>query len=113
MLQFKNFRSKLKNITEKLTKEEESDVNYNWEGRSKEATKATDHYFGKGVEDKYTPLTDSEDKSEIHKAIERHLGKQISKDEYKSGQTTDHHGRPAKIGRLLNKSKAPSNLTHG
>jgi hypothetical protein len=108
MLRFKHFLK----LNEELSAKEKAKV-AKWPPRTEQATKATDPYFGKGVEDKYTQLSGSQDKSEIHHAIERHLGKQITSDEYKSGQTTDNHGRQAKIGKLLQKSNAPENLTNG
>ena len=108
MLRFKHFLK----INEQLSAEEKAEV-AKWPQRTAKATKATDHYFGKGVEDKHTQLSGTHDKSEIHHAIERHLGKEITQDEYKSGQTKDEHGRPTRIGKLLNKSKAPDELSRG
>lgn len=78
MLRFKQF------ILEYLTPEEKQDVS-TWEPRTPEATKATDHFFGVGNDEHHEPLVDTGDKSEIHKAIERHLGQPISHEEYKSG----------------------------
>lgn len=108
MLKFKDYVK----LHEELTPKEKAQV-AKWPKRTEAATKATDHYFGQGVEDRYTELHDDEDKSEVHKDIERHLGKQITKGEYRSGQTIDEHGRPVKIGRLLVKSKAPDKLARG
>ena len=86
MLRFKQYIK----INEELTDEEKAQV-AKWPKRTAEASKATDHYFGTGVDDKYTQLKDTHGKSEVHHAIERHLGKEITQDEYKSGQTTDDH----------------------
>ena len=108
MIRFKHFLK----INEELNDNEKAEV-ATWPQRTAKATKATDHYFGKGVEDKHTPLEGTHNKSEIHHAIERHLGKEITQDEYKSGQTKDEHGRPTRIGKLLNKTKAPDELSRG
>ena len=99
MIRFKHFLK----INEELNDNEKAEV-ATWPQRTAKATKATDHYFGKGVEDKHTPLEGTHNKSEIHHAIERHLGKEITQDEYKSGQTKDEHGRSTRIGKLLNKT---------
>jgi hypothetical protein len=106
MLRFKQY------LKEHLYASEKYQVS-EWEPRTPEATAATDHYFGKGNEDKHEELEGTKDKSEMHKAIERHLRKDIPHDDYKSGMTSDQHGRPARIGRILNKSKAPEHLARG
>ena len=103
MLTFKQF------ISEELTQRQKDEVS-TWPKRTAKATKATDHYFGVGNDDMYTQLVDTQDKSETHKAIERHLGQDISPEDYKSGQTKDSYGRQTKIGKLLQKSGAPEHL---
>lgn len=66
------------------------------------ARKATDHFFGEGNDDVKEELKNYDgDKSEIHQKVERHLGKPITQEEYKSGMTLDKHGRQAKIGKMI------------
>lgn len=60
----------------------------------------TDHFFGVG-NDKIRGEIRHDDKSEIHKQLESHLGRDLSHDEYKSGATKDKYGRDVKIGRLI------------
>ena len=107
MLRFKQFL---------LVKEELNDsqrAEYNAMPRSKSSLAATDHYFGKGNDVISKPLENTIDKSEVHKATERHLGQQIAPEDYKVGLATDKYGRKAKIGGLLAKTKAPSDLING
>ena len=99
-------------INEVLNDEEKADVAA-WPKRTKKATAATDDYFGKGNEEKVEPLEGTADKSEVHKQIERHLGKQIHSDDYKAGTTTDEHGRTVRIGKLLSKTKAADEVKRG
>ena len=54
--------------------------------------KITDHFFGVGndkIERELTPdehdATTTEDKSEVHKKIEDHLGQKIPKEDYNAG----------------------------
>lgn len=70
---------------------------------SKDAREATDHYFGQDNDFLRQELSSPahHEKSEIHRAIEKHLGKEISHDEYKSGRTKDKYDRDAKIGKLI------------
>src|SRR5574343_1634633 len=68
-----------------------------------DAQKATDHFFGKNNNKIEEPinLTNLSDKSEIHKAIEKHLNKEISTKDYINGKVTDHLGREVRLGRLI------------
>jgi hypothetical protein len=70
-----------------------------------DARAATDHYFGKG-NDKVVGHVEEEDghqheKSEIHKAVERHIGRAIAVEDYRAGKATDHLGRQTRLGRLI------------
>jgi len=98
-------------LLEKLTPAEEKEAS-TWE-RDPKAVAATDHFFGKGNDEISEPLSGTVDKSEIHKAVERHIGQNIESDDYRAGQTTDKYGRKVKIGGILTKSKAPSQLING
>ena len=99
-------------INEVLDPEQEKEV-AGWSKRTLKATKATDPFFGKGVEDKHEPLANTQDKSEIHQKIEKHLGKTITPEEYKTGKMNDVFGRQVRIGAVLGKSKVPSELARG
>lgn len=66
----------------------------------------TDHFFGPDNDHVQEDIKDYEhDKSEIHKKVESHLGKELSHEEYKSGLTNDKYGRPTKIGKLIKDDK--------
>ena len=62
----------------------------------------TDHFFGAGNDHIKEPLKSYDhDKSEVHTAVERHLGKDITTSDYAKGLTQDKHGRGARIGRMI------------
>jgi hypothetical protein len=69
----------------------------------------TDHFFGKGNDIVHGEISaDSghhEHKSEIHRAVERHLGQEIHHDDYRRGIIKDKYGRDVKIGRLIKDKK--------
>jgi hypothetical protein len=69
----------------------------------------TDHFFGKGNDIVYGEIHHDaghhEHKSEVHRAVERHLGKEIHHDDYRRGITKDKYGRDVKIGRLIKDEK--------
>jgi hypothetical protein len=94
MLRFKQF------ILEYLTPEEKKQVS-TWDKRTPEATKATDHFFGVGNEDHYEPLVNTGDKSEVHRAIERHTGRTISQEDYNKGLIRDENGKQKRIGEII------------
>jgi hypothetical protein len=98
----------LKSLKEELTPEQKKEVS-TWQ-RDPEAHAKTDHFFGRGNDEKIEELQGGSNKSEPHKAVEAHLGQEISHDDYKAGHTTDKYGRKVKIGALLQKTKAHPNL---
>jgi predicted RNA binding protein YcfA (HicA-like mRNA interferase family) len=98
-------------LYEKLTPQE-AEYASTWK-RDPKAVKATDHFFGKGNDEKHEELVGTVDKSEVHKAVERHLGHEIHPDDYRAGVTKDKYGRQVKIGGLLTKSKADPKLING
>ena len=106
MLSFKSFLK----LNEELTLQQQKQVS-TWK-RDPKAIAHTDHFFGKGNDDKTEPLQGGVQKSEPHVAIERHLGHEISHDEYKAGKTKDKYGREVKIGALLQKTKADPKLVN-
>ena len=73
--------------------------------RDQKAISATDHYFGKDNDDITSPLEGTQDKSEIHKKVEAHLGKQISIEDYKKNTTTDKHNRTTGVSKLIKDPK--------
>ena len=103
IIRFKNFI-----ISEELNDKEKEEVS-KWP-RDPQALEKTDHYFGKGNDEKSEELSGTVNKSEIHKKIEQHLGHQIDPADYHEGLTHDKYGRKIKIGGLLAKSKAPQEL---
>ena len=68
-------------ISEELTERQREQ--FNKISRDPKAVAATDHYFGVGNDVVSKPLEGTMDKSEIHKAVERHLGKSISHEDYR------------------------------
>jgi t-SNARE complex subunit (syntaxin) len=78
--------------------------------RDPTAIAATDHFFGKGNDDVFEPLQNGVNKSEVHRAVERHLGQEIPSEDYKAGHASDKYGRRVKIGALLQKTKATPDL---
>jgi HEAT repeat protein len=106
MLTFKSFLRY--SLTEELTPEQKKQV-AKWP-RDPKALGHTDHFFGIGNDDVTEPLQGGSDKSEPHRAVERHLGHEISHEDYKAGKTKDKYGREVKIGSMLQKSKADPNL---
>lgn len=106
MLKFKQY------INEVLSPEQDAEVS-TWPKRTIKATRATDPYFGRGNEDKIESIGDIAGKSDIHQAIEKHLNKGIEPEEYKEGKMKDSFGRKVRIGAVLGKTKAPTELARG
>lgn len=66
------------------------------------AREDTDHFFGAGNDLIREPIKGFEpDKSEVHRAIERHLGQTFSIDDYKNGMIRDQEGRKVTIPSLI------------
>jgi len=108
----KTFKEYIRDVYLKETlNQNEKDQVAAWAKRTPSATKATDHYFGRGVEDKHEPLLDTQDKSETHRAVERHLGHEISSDNYKQNLTRDKGNTAVpRIDKMLDKTNAPESL---
>jgi hypothetical protein len=71
-----------------------------------EARARTDHFFGEGNDHVREDIKEYDhDKSEIHRIVEEHLGKELSHEEYKSGLTNDKYGRQVKLGKLIKDDK--------
>lgn len=91
-------------LVEYLTDEQKA--RYSHHKISDEAAETTNHFFGRGNDTKEEPLKNYEyDKSEVHKAVERHLGKEIDQADYVRGHTTDKYGRTVRIGRMITDPK--------
>jgi hypothetical protein len=71
----------------------------------------TDHFFGVG-NDKVHGEIEHDDKSEIHKQLENHLGRNLSHDEYRTGVVKDNYGRDQKIGRLIKDNNLRNQFDH-
>jgi hypothetical protein len=99
MLSFKNFLL----LREELNDRQKEEVS-KWP-RDPKAIAATDHYFGKDNDDITTPLEGTQDKSEIHKKVEEHLGREISIENYRKNTTTDKHNRTTGVSKLIKDPK--------
>jgi hypothetical protein len=98
MLRFKEF------ILEYLTPEQ--DKKWSQVKMEPEARARTDHFFGEGNDHVREDIKEYDhDKSEIHRKVEEHLGKELSHEEYKSGLTNDKYGRQVKLGKLIKDDK--------
>lgn len=92
MLKFKSF------LLEYLTDDQREQ--YKNVSMSPKARHDTDHFFGEG-NDKVHGEIKQDDKSEIHRQLENHLGRDITHEDYKRGVVKDQYGRDAKIGRMI------------
>ena len=97
-------------FTEELNATQVDDVR-SWP-RDPKAVKATDHYFGVNNNTKDHQLEDTQDKSEVHKEVERHLNQPIHVNDYRSGKIKDKYGRDVRLGSALQKAKAPLTLVN-
>lgn len=99
MLRFKSFILEYLNDSQR---EQYKDVHM-----TEKARLATDHFFGKGNDKVHGEIAGDHfhDKSEIHRAIERHLGKEIPHDDYRRGKTKDKYGREVKLGKIIKDPK--------
>lgn len=70
----------------------------------REPREHTDRLFGVGVDEIHEPIKGAPtDKSEVHKAVERHLGTEISHEDYAQGHIPDpkYPSRRVKIGKSI------------
>lgn len=76
--------------------------------RSARVLKQTDHYFGKGVDEKKATIADpGSKKSPVHQEVEKHLGREISHSDYHEGLLAADSKKPqnrTKIGKLIKDS---------
>ena len=104
MIKFKTY------LTEELLNEYLTDSQrekYSKIKMTPQAREATDHFFGKDKDDVREDLKgyDEENKSEVHKKVEEHIGSNIDVDNYKKGISKDKHGRDVRIGKLIKDEK--------
>ena len=95
MINFKNFLL----MMEELNQSQKETVS-KWP-RDPAALAHTDHYFGKDNDDITTPLDGTQDKSEVHKKVEQHIGRQIPIEDYKANKTTDKYNRSVGVSKLI------------
>jgi len=71
------------------------------------ARSSTDHFFGVGNDHVREEIKgqDEENKSEVHKKVEQHIGTNIDTESYKKGVIKDKYGRDARIGRTIKDEK--------
>jgi hypothetical protein len=67
---------------------------------SAKARSATDSFFGKDNDTVHGEIQ-NDDKSEIHRKIEQHLGHDISHDDYVRGAVKDKYNRDVRLGRVI------------
>jgi hypothetical protein len=79
-----------------------------------EARKATDHFFGEGNDTIHGVLKNPEDKmgvwgldqkSDTHKKVEKHLGKEIPSEQYHKGVMSSSTGHGTRLGKLIKDPK--------
>ena len=92
MLRFKSY------LIEYLTDEQR--IDYSHIQMTDHARKTTDPFFGRDNDTVHGEIH-NDDKSEIHRQLENHLGQDLSHQEYSSGVVKDKYGRDQKIGRLI------------
>ena len=78
--------------------------------RDPKAVRATHHYFGINLDTKDHQLEDTQDKSEVHKEVEKHLNQPIHVNDYRSGKIKDKYNRDVRLGSALQKTKASPQL---
>jgi HEAT repeat protein len=97
-------------LNEELTDDQKSIVD-NW-GDGSAARALSNHVFPKGQDKLEIPLKMDEGPVEPHPDVQKHLednGYTIS--DYRGGYATDKYGRSTSIGKILNKTKAPQDIT--
>ena len=80
--------------------------------RDPKAIAATNHYFGANNNVKNDQLEDTQNKSEVHKEVEKHLNQPIHVNDYRGGKIKDKYGRDVKLGAVLQKTKAAPALVN-
>lgn len=97
------------NLYEELTADQKSEVD-KW-GPNTKATEISKHVFPEGHDRIEIPLQASETPVEPHPAVKQHLennGYQVK--DYRAGIASDKDGRDIKIGKVLERTKAPDDV---
>lgn len=93
-------------LLEYLNPDQLKTVEKEYTGLDKDHKKRTDRIFQAGSNELRFPVEDMDhDKSEVHKEVEKHLGGEISREDYIKGLTQDRFGRQVKIGRMIKDEK--------
>lgn len=98
-------------LWEELTKEQKDKVN-EW-GDGSAARAISSHVFPKDQDRMEIPLEMEQTPAVPHPGVQKHLednGYSIS--DYRGGFATDKYGRSVSIGKILNKTKAPDDITN-
>lgn len=98
-------------LWEELTKEQKDQVD-EW-GDGSAARALSSHVFPKGQDRIEIPLEMDQTPAVPHPGVQKHLednGYSIS--DYRGGFATDKYGRSVSIGKILNKTKAPDDITN-
>lgn len=97
-------------LWEELTKEQKDQVD-KW-GDGSAARAISSHVFPKGQDRIEIPLEMEEKPAVPHPAVKEHLENNgYTINDYKAGFATDKYGRSVSIGKILNKTKAPAEVT--
>lgn len=118
MFSFKSFLKEISPVYgyntllwEELTKEQKEKVD-NW-GDGSAARAISSHVFPKGQDRIEIPLEMEEKPVVPHPAVKDHLENNgYTINDYKAGFATDKYGRSVSIGKILNKTKAPAEVTN-
>jgi hypothetical protein len=98
-------------LSEELTQEQKNTVD-NW-GDGSAARALSNHVFPKGQDRIEIPLKMEETPVVPHPGVQKHLEDNgYSINDYKGGFATDKYGRSVSIGKILNKTKAPADITN-
>lgn len=88
-------------ILEYLTDEQKLRYDYANKQRNPVATKATDHYFGEGNDVVHVNPEENRVKSDTHRAIEAHVGQEMSVSDYAANRAKTPKGNPIKLTKLI------------
>ena len=98
-------------LWEQLTQSQKNKVD-EW-GNGDAARALSSHVFPKGQDRMEIPLETEETPAVPHPGVQKHLEDNgYSINDYKGGFATDKYGRSVSIGKILNKTKAPADITN-
>lgn len=76
-----------------------------------EMREKTDGFFGKGKDVIHRDIPELDEKSDTHKAIEKHLGKEIPIEHYRAGTYINDNGNPRKLSKAIKDPELLKNFT--